>query len=174
MPDAIGDRGATALQFDHADRDAIDVKYQIRATLGGSFKGYLLGDRKIVVVRLVPVDQLNQLSNFSGLNLDRDAITQERIDSLVVGIKAPAVIVGLGAQLVQRAADLRRCVTATGEKVVEEVFLDVAIARTVRPIAKIAITKLIAKELKNSVLGGAFGFANHHVCNSWTRISAFT
>src|ERR1039458_4076167 len=44
----------------------------------------------------------------------------------------------------------------------EEIFLDIAVAVAVGPIAEVTIAELVAEEGQNAVLGSAFGLADGH------------
>ena len=71
------------------------------------------------------------------------------------------MVVRLGAQLVERAADLRRrCSPALRQVVREQAFLDVAVAVAVGPVAEIAVAQLVAEERDDAVLRGALGLAD--------------
>ena len=68
------------------------------------------------------------------------------------------MVVRLGAQLVEGHADLRRGVAALGQLGREQLFLDVAVAVAVGPVAEIAVAQLVAEQGDDAVLRGAFGF----------------
>ena len=62
------------------------------------------------------------------------------------------MVVRFGAEFVERRADLCRCVTAFGQPRREQIFLDVAVAAVVSPIADIAVVQLVAEEGDDPVL----------------------
>ncbi len=108
----------------------------------------------------VPVDEVDGLRDLARLDLHRHAVAQQAVDGLVVAVEAAVVVVRLGAQLVDGAADLRRGVAALGQVGREQPFLDVAVAVAVGPVAEVAIAQLVAEQGDDAVLRGAFGFAD--------------
>ena len=62
---------------------------------------HLLGDGEVVLLRLLPVDQVDGLRHLARLDLHRDAVAQQVVDRLVVAVEAAVVVVRLGAQLVR-------------------------------------------------------------------------
>ena len=109
---------------------------------------------------LVPVDQVDGLGDLARLDLHRHAVAQQAVDGLVVAVERAVVVVRLGAQLVQRDADLRRGVAAPGQPGGEQPFLDVAVAVAVGPVAEVAVAQLVAEQGDDAVLRGAFGLAD--------------
>ena len=103
---------------------------------------------------------MDGLRDLARLDLHRHAVAQQVVDGLVVAVEAAAVVVRLGAQLVEGHADLRRGVAALGQVRGEQPLLDVAVAVAVGPVAEVAIAQLVAEQGDDSVLGGAFGFAD--------------
>ena len=98
--------------------------------------------------------------DLARLDLHRHAVAQQVVDGLVVAVEAAAVVVRLGAQLVEGAADLRRGVAAPGQVGREQPFLDVAVAVAVGPIAEVAVAQLIAEQSDDTVLRGPVRLAD--------------
>ena len=112
LADAVADADAAVLQLQHADGDAVDVEHDVGPPLVVAAQRDLLGDGEIVLLRLLPVDQVDGLRDLARLGLHRHAVAQQAVNGLVVPVEAAAVVVRLGAQLVDGAADLRRRVAA--------------------------------------------------------------
>ena len=108
LADAVADADAAVLQFDYADGDAVDIEHQIGPPLMIALERHLLGDGEVVLLRLLPVDQLDGLCGLAGIGLYLHAIAQQSVDGLVIGIEIAAIVVGLSAQLVESRADLLR------------------------------------------------------------------
>ena len=70
---------------------------------------------KSLLLRLLPVDEVDGLRDLARFDLHRHAVAQQAVDGLVVAVEAAAVVVRLGAQFVEGAADLRRGVAALGQ-----------------------------------------------------------
>lgn len=103
--------------------------------------------------RRTPVDQVGRLGRPARLGLDRHAVAQRRIHSLVVSVRAVVRVVGLAAELVQRHGDLRGIQAPLGEPVRQQLLLDVAVAGSVGPGAKEATAEFVAEQGDDAVLG---------------------
>ena len=158
MPSPMDD--GASFQLQHADGDAVDVEHDVGPPLLVAFEGYLLGDGEVVFLRLLPVDEVDGLRDLSRLDLYRDAVAQQTVNGLVVAVEIAAVFVRLGAQLVERHADLLTGIAVSGKVVRQQTFLDVAVAVAVCPVAEIAIAQLIAEQGDDAVLRDAFRFVD--------------
>ena len=78
--------------------------------------------------------------DLARLGLHRHAVAQQAVDGLVVAVEAAAVVVRLGAQLVEGGADLRRRNSRASSGRLKQLLLDVAVAVAVGPVAEVAIT----------------------------------
>ena len=174
LPDAVADGDAAVLQLQHADGDAVDIEHEVRPPLVVALERHLLGDGKVVLLRLIPVDEVDGFRDLARLDLHRHAVAQQVVDGLVVAVEAAAVVVRLGAQLVDGHVDLRRGVAAFGQVSREQPFLDVAVAVAVGPVAEVAVAQFVAEQGDDAVLGGTFGFAHTHYSSSWPRTSFST
>ena len=76
---------------------------------------HLLGNGEIIFLGLLPIDEVDGFRHLAGLSLDRHAVAQQVVDGLIVAVQRAAVLVCFGAELVQGAADLGRCVAALGQ-----------------------------------------------------------
>src|SRR6185295_1888144 len=123
-------------------------------------EGHLLGDGEIVLLRFPPVDEVDGFRRLTRLGLHRHAVAQKLVDFLVVAVERAAVVVRLGAELVEGGADLRRRVAAPGQPCREQLLLDVAVAVAVGPVTEIAVAQLVAEQGDDAVLGGALGLAD--------------
>src|SRR5208337_986313 len=123
---------------------------------------HFFGYGEVVLLGLVPVDKVHGLSNLARFRLYRHAVAQQIVDGVVVAIECATMVVGLGVQLVQGHADLRWRVAALFQPLGEYTFLDVAVTRTISPVAEIAIIEqiFIAKQRDDAVLGKTLGLSN--------------
>ena len=142
LADAVADGDAAVLQFQHADGDAVDVEHEVGPPLVVAVQGDFLGNGEVVLLRLLPVDEVDGLRDLARLDLHGHAVAQQAVNGLVVAVEAAAVVVRLGAQYVERPADLRRAVAALGQVGGEQAFFDVAVAVAVGPVAEVAIVEV--------------------------------
>ena len=160
LADAFADGDGAAFEFEDGDGDAVDVEDDIRAAFVLAAQGDFFGDGEVVALRCLPVDEVDGVGDLAGDGFDGDAVVQEVVDGLVVGVEATAVVVGFSAEAVEGGADLGGGVAAAAQVVGEVLFFDVAVANTVGPIAEVAVAEFIAEEGDDTVLGHPFGFAN--------------
>ena len=109
---------------------------------------------------MLPVDQVDRLRHLARFGLYRHAVAQQVIDGVVIAVKAASVVVGLGMQLMDGRADLRRGVFPRTQVVRKQAVLDVAVAGAVGPVAQIVVIQFIVEEPDDPVLGFAFGRAD--------------
>ena len=113
LADALGHRHGGAFELQHAQRDAIDVDHHVRALAAGFGRigqvgapdRHLFSNRKVVVLRRLPVNQPHRDPVFTRAGLHLHAVTQQLIHLAVAVVKALAGIGGGLVQLVQRAGD---------------------------------------------------------------------
>ena len=107
-----------------------------------------------------PVDQVHGLCDLACLGLHRHAIAQQLVHGLVVAVQAAVGVIGLGAQLVQRRADLCRAVASARQILGQQALFDVTVASAVGPVAQVAVPQFVTKQLDHAVLRDALRFAN--------------
>ena len=161
LADPVANRDAAVLQLQHAHGDAVHIQHDVRAPFQVAEKSDLLGDGKVVLFRLRPIDQMDGFGDLSRLDLYRYAVTQQAVNGLVVAVKAAAVIVRLRAQCSDGFVDLRRAVAGPGEKGSQQVCFDVPVVVAIPPVAEVPISEFITKQGDDPILGGAFGLADH-------------
>ena len=160
LANAFADGNGGALEFQHPQRNAVDIEDDIGALGVGAFDRHLFGQGKVVLQRILPVDQPDGLAGFTGGFLHRDAIAQEAIDRFVTLIEAAALVVGSFAQFMERFGDERFAIAARPQHRAQKLRLNVAVVGPLRPVAQIVIAQHPLKELHNPILGFAFGFAH--------------
>ena len=163
LTDAIADAHAAVLQLQNGDSDAIHIQHDVGPPLLVPLERHLLGNSEIVLLRLLPVDEVDGFRHLARLGLHGHAVAQQVVDSVVVAVKPAAVVIRFGAESVESRADLRRRVTALVQPCREQALFDVAVAVAVSPVADIAVVQLVAEQGDHPILGGAFGLA--HACH---------
>jgi hypothetical protein len=88
LTDAVANADAAVLQFQHADGDAVDIQHQIGPALVLALEGDFLGNGKVVLVRLAPVDQVHGFGDLARFGFDGNAVAQQSIHRLVVAEQA--------------------------------------------------------------------------------------
>ena len=68
---AVGDLDRAALEFDHRDGDAVEVEHDVRPALVAALERHLLGEREVVLLRVLPVHQMHRLVRLPGGDLHR-------------------------------------------------------------------------------------------------------
>ena len=135
-----------------SDEDiAVEVQHDVGPPLMVALDRDLFHNHEVVLLRIVPVDEMNRLGDLSRVDLDGHAVTQQVVDGLIVAVERAVGVVGLGSQLEKGTADLRRRVAALGQPGREQRFFDVAVAVSVGPVAEIARLEFIAEESNDAV-----------------------
>ena len=67
---------------------------------------HLLSNSEVVLPGLVPVDEVNLFGDFASLDLFIRAVAQQAVDSLVVAVERPAVVLRFGLQQIDGSADI--------------------------------------------------------------------
>lgn len=160
LTDAVTDRDAAVFQFDDGDGDAVDVENDVGAFLFFALDGDFFGDREVVGFWGFPVDELDGGGGLAGAGFDLDAVVEKGVDGFVVVVEAAGGVVGCGAEFVEGLGDLVGGVVLAGEVIAEEGFFDVAVARSVLPVAEVVIVKFVLEEFDDAVLGDAFRRGN--------------
>ena len=96
----------------------------------------------------------------AGAGFDLDAVVEKGVDGFVVVVEAAGGFVGCGAEFVEGLGDLGGGGVLAGEVIAEEGFFDVAVARSVLPVAEVVIVKFVLEEFDDAVLGDAFRRGN--------------
>ena len=163
LADALGHRHGGAFQFQHAQRDAVEVDHHIRplaAGLGiGPLDRHFLGDGKVVVLRVLPVDQPDRDMVLTRAGLHLHAIAQQVIDRLVAVIEVFAGIRRRLVQLMQRPVDERVPDTLPLQPGGQQLRLDVAVV-AVDPVAQKAVAQPFAEQRHDAGLGFLFDLAD--------------
>ena len=164
LADALTDGDAAALEFQHANRQAIDIEHQIRPPLQGAAQGDFLGDGEVIGLGVGPIDQVDGGGGLIHGGLDLHAIAQQAEDPLVGFVEtALAGICGL-SQLVEGTADLR-CAVALGLQMLrEDGRIDKAVVSPFGAVAPIVIAQLCGEEFDHPVLGGPLKAETAHGC----------
>ena len=109
LPDTLVHRHFGTLQLQHAQRNTIHIEHDIRALGVGlsisALDGDFLGNREVVALRMLPVDQPHRLGVLTHLGLDLHSIAQQFVHRLVTVIQPLAGIVGDPVKLEDGAAD---------------------------------------------------------------------
>ena len=172
LTNAVADAHAAVLQLQNGDRDAIHIQHDVGPPLLVTLERHLLGNSEIVLLRLLPVDEVDGFRHLARLGLHGHAVAQQVVDSVVVAVEPAAVVIRLGAESVESRTDLRRRVIALGQPCREQTLFDVAVAVAVSPVAGIAVVQLVAEQGDHPILGGTFGLTDGtHAAVSSTKTS---
>ena len=148
------------LEFQHANRNTIEIQHQIRPSLVVAFKRHLFGDGEIILLRGLPIDQMHRCRGLPRLKLHRHTIAQQGIHGLVITVETAAMVLRRAVQLVQRGADLRGAVATLCQMRAQQTVLDITVPLAVAPIAQVGIPQLSVEQRNDPVLGNALGLGD--------------
>ena len=164
LADALTNGDAAALEFQHPNRQAIDIEHQIGPPLQGAAQGDFLGDGEVIGFGVGPIDQVDGGGGLIHGGLDLHAIAQEAVDPLVGFVEtALAGICGL-SHLEKGTADLRCAVALDLQVLREDGCIDKAVVSPFGAVAPIAIAQLCGEEFDHPVLGGPLKAETAHGC----------
>ena len=169
LPHTIGDFDRAALQLDHADRDAVQVKDEIWPPFVAAAQGHFLGEGEVVVLRVRPIHQMHLLVRLSDGDLHRDSVAQQLVGAQVGLIKGDAGSVGGGHQLLKGSGNVRLGVSALLKVCPQQILLDAAVVLPLVPLAKVAVAQAIGpgrvrEQRDNAVLRFALGSGDFRHC----------
>jgi len=101
------------------------------ATLQSDF----LGDRKVVLRRVFPIDEVDGFRDLSGFGFDRHAVSEQLVDRFIVLVQATVVVAGFNTQVIDRSADLQVIVARPVKIVLQQPIFDIGVAWAVSPVA---------------------------------------
>jgi len=116
---AVANLHRAALQLDHRDGDAVEIEHNVRPALVASLQRHLFGQREVVFLRVLPVDQVHRFVGLARGDLYRHAVAQELVGAQVRLVERDARRVGGGLELLEGGGDVGAGV-ATGRQVVAE------------------------------------------------------
>lgn len=127
------------------------------------------GDSKVVVERMIPIDQIDGFCVLPHIGLDFDAVAQQAIDILVDIIEASGLIASYLLKFIQRFADQRIAISLPLEKGdQQQIPLDIAIVQAFFPVPQIPVPQFLPEELDHPILRGSFPLpdSTHEVTSS--------
>ena len=166
LPDAFGHRHGRALQFQHAQRDAVDVNHHVRALAKGlavrcrGLDRHLFGNGEMVGSGVFPVDQPDGLGLLAHIRLHLHAIAQQVIDVAVDVIKAARLVGCHLCQLRDGLGDQGGGVTFGLKEGAQIGGFDIGVSSAVEPVAEVIIAKLILKQPHHPRLRALFDLAD--------------
>lgn len=106
---------------------------------------------------------MHRLRRFTRVHFGRDAVTEETVNRLVVPVETVSVVIGLGAEAVDRDGNLGIGVPATFQKRRQLRFLDVAVPVPMCPASKETVSQFVSEQRDHPLLRGALGLAELRV-----------
>ena len=168
LADALGDRDGGALEFQHADRDAVQVEHDIRALAVLAADRDLFSKSEVVDLRVGPVDEVDRLGQLAHVRLDLDPVAQQPVHRLVGVVEGLGLNLGRLLHLAQCPTDQRLRNALTGQEGPEQAHLDVAVACPLLPVAQVAVAEFLLEELDHPLLGLLLHLADG--AHAWTPI----
>ena len=153
LPDALGHVCATPLQFQRCQRDAVDVQHHVRPLVVPAGDRHLFGDREVVPLRPLPVDQSDGPGLLPPGLPHLDAVSEQVIHVSIHVVQIAGAVPGERRQFVDRAVGERLPVPLRlRQERAKQIRFDVAIVRTVGPVAEVAIAEFVSKQGDDAVL----------------------
>jgi len=162
LPYTVSQFHGAAFELHHRDGEAVNVEHEVRLALVAALQRHLVSQREIVLLRVLPVDQVHRLMCLACGNLHRHAVAQELIGAQVGLVERDAGRVGGSIELLQRGGDVGGRVAARGEIAAEERRLDAAVVIPLVPFAEVAVAEVagsrrVGKQGDDAVLRFALG-----------------
>ncbi|MNR22227.1 hypothetical protein D3C85_1391690 [compost metagenome] len=98
----IGHLYRTALELNHADGDTVEINHQIRAALKATAQGHFFGNGEIIVLRVLPINQMHRFVGLPNGYLYRYAVTQQLVGTQISLIQRDASGINRSHQPLQR------------------------------------------------------------------------
>jgi hypothetical protein len=135
-----GDIDACSLKFQHGERDAVDIENDVGPLVVDALDGHFLGEGEVVVLPVLPIDQIDGLIIIADSGLDLDAVAQLRIDIFVDIVDVAVLIARYSLEFVYCAVDE---ILGVGSLFVQEgaqqALFDVAVIGALAPVAQIVV-----------------------------------
>ena len=125
------------------DGEAVEIEHDVRPALVAAFQRHLLGQREVVLLRVLPVDQVHRLVRLARGDLHRHAVAQELVGAKVRLVERDARRIGGGLQLLQGGGDVGSGVAAGCQVVAQERRLDGAVVLALVPFAEVAVAEVV-------------------------------
>ena len=159
---AVGHLHRAALELDHRDGDAVEVEHDVRPPLVAALERHLLGEREVVLLRVLPVHQVHRLVRLAGGDLHRHAVAQELVGAQVRLVERDAGGIRRRLQLLQRGGDVGGGIAAGREVLAQQRRLDRAVVLALAPVAEIAVAEAVGprrvgEQRDDAVLRAALG-----------------
>ena len=173
---AVGQLHRAAFELDHRDGDPVHIEHDVGPPLVSALERHLLGQREVVLLRVLPIDQINVVVRLAGRNLHLNWIAQELVRAQVRLVERDAGGVGGGLQLLQRRGDVGGGVAARRQVVAKNPSRWTGCSRacsTRRGSGSRAIgLRLVREQADDAVLRLAFGARGlRHGSRLWTGCS---
>ena len=159
LPDPVADAHRAALQLDHRDGEPVDVEHEVRPPLVLSPERHLLGEGEVVRLGIVPVDQPDLVGVLRGGRLHVHPVAQQAVDGLVVVVEAAGGVVGLAAESIEHAADLRGRVAPLLEPRPQKALFDLPVL-PIGPVPEEPVAQPVPEERDDPLLGDPLGLAD--------------
>ena len=140
---AVGQLHRAALELDHRDGEAVEIEHDVRPALVAALQRHLLGQREVVLLRVLPVDQVHRLVRLARGDLHRHAVAQELVGAQVRLVERDARRVGGGLELLEGGGDVGGGVAAGRQVVAQERRLDGAVVLPLVPFAEVAVAEVV-------------------------------
>src|ERR1035437_8990861 len=164
LPDALGNGNNRPLQFQDTESNTVDIKdnigaLRVRRSIRPGNRN-LFGNSKVVLLRVLPVDQPNVLRVLANIWLYFDGVPQEIIDNTIPVVEALAGISRIPFEEEQSTVDNIVVIPALLQVTSQQTGLDVAVADSIFQVSQAIVMKPVTEEGDYPILGQTLALSN--------------
>ncbi len=165
LADALVDAYGAAFEFQHAEREAVDVEHDVGPLAVFAAHAHFFGDGEAVVVGVFPIDEPDRLPVFAQAFLHFHAVAQQPVHLFVDFVEAPGLVARCALQFEYRFIG-KGIAVMIAEVFPKLFFLDIAVFLPVLPVAEIAPPQLGLEKPDDPVLRDSFPLSDlaHAMC----------
>ena len=143
LPDPIADLHRASFQLDHADGKAVEIEHDVRPPFVAPLQRHLFGQREVVLLRVLPVNEVHRLVGLTRSDLYRHAVAQELVGAEVRLVERGAGRIGGGLELLEGSGNVGVGIAAGLEVVAQKRRLDCTVVLPLAPVAEVAVAEAV-------------------------------
>ena len=144
---AVSDFHRTTFELDNPDSNAVQVSHQVGPPLVAAAQGHFLSDGEMIVLRVLPIDQLHLIVRLSSSDLHRHAIAQQLVGAQIRWIKIDTRGICGSQQLLKCGRNVCLGIAPLQQVRPQQINFNASIVFSLVPIAEIVVAKAIRSRL---------------------------
>ena len=152
LPDSLGDRNATALEFYYGERNSVYIHDKIRALCIVADDRDLFGNGKIIFCGIFKIDKKDRFRSFAGFFGNLCPIFEQTVHLFVGIVQATLEVARRADKLVNGTTRRLVRIIALSRQICIKALLHNIAVFTVMQVAKICIMEFVHKEFDDTVL----------------------